>query len=412
MSNGSNIRLERGIPMTRLSACTTLLAAAALAAGQTAHARGTSACPGGAITKAEAKELASEPLFSVTDIMLMKHAPNIGPNVLAKPAKGFRVLKARLKGKSAGSLGHTKQLLRVAEYCEAVAMHRWTAARILDRRARRAIATGRKANAAKLKKAHTRRLADVRKWGERGLSTFASIQTVIGRMNPAGFTGHDRVLLGGAHLSSLLAELYRRQAKGAKGTRAQTLQKKKQQRETGMLRYLRNLIRNYPRSLYIPHAMAVMADHYMNKGQTAVALKFFMRVTRYRGQSAVARYGQFGLGRCYALARRHAKALAEFYKVLGSAATLAQSDPLLEATQHGLVKAFAKVGRPDKALTFFARVARGQTHVVQKMFLLLGAVYVSTGRKADARKIYARAQTRWPKNPARCRWRKTYRALR
>lgn len=367
-----------------------------------------SACPAGAITRKEAAALATVPRVQITDILLMSEAMHIGPKVSKSPMPTFRILRRKARALEVKPGESDERLMKLAEFCEALAMHRWIEARQTGHRYGQALGEGRRAAARKLHKARRREMDDARRWADRALNGFATLGT---RRPPAGTARLDRVLAGSVHLEAMVAQYYRHRAKTANPKQAQAMDTKRRNHETRMLRYLRRLVMNHPRSRYVPLAMAVMGDHYVNKKQPAPALQFYQRVTRYGAASQLLRYAHLAAGRCYMASGRHTMALQEYHRAVRAAAAPAQSDLLNSAAQHRLVEAYARVGSPAKALPFFARNAASQSHMARSMFLLLGAVYLSTNQHRGARYVFATALVRWPKDPAACRWRKTLKRL-
>ncbi|MCG5051688.1 MAG: tetratricopeptide repeat protein [Myxococcales bacterium] len=151
------------------------------------------------------------------------------------------------------------------------------------------------------------------------------------------------------------------------------------------------LIKDYPNSKYIPDAYLSFAEFYFQAGEMDAARKFYERVEQFP-DSSVYGYAVYKKGWCYVNLGDFKKALEIFVGVIrlteqGKGGNKGQREALQREARKDVVKAYARVGGPDKAWEFFQRVG---ADFAPKMMEGLGELYWEQGMFGDSTKVYRR----------------------
>ena len=147
------------------------------------------------------------------------------------------------------------------------------------------------------------------------------------------------------------------------------------------------LIRNYPQSKHIPDAYLSFAEYYFATGKVASALKLYQQVSRYTN-TPVYGYAVYRQGICWHKLKDPRRALEMFVKVIKHASSFKCSPSskaaLVTEAKNSIVSAYAVVGTPHKARSFFRRVGGSSARTMLKR---LKRVYQQAGKSADAQVI-------------------------
>ncbi|HET7500677.1 MAG TPA: tetratricopeptide repeat protein [Kofleriaceae bacterium] len=159
------------------------------------------------------------------------------------------------------------------------------------------------------------------------------------------------------------------------------------------------LLRSYPGSRRVPDAYLALADAAFEAGQLADAETRYRKVLLFPG-SSMYRYAQYKLGWVLLGQRKHQDALELFYQVaLGTREP--ERQVLHRAARHDFVRAYAEVGRADRALVAFQRVEPGQPYA---MLADLGDLYLDQGKFDRAISVFRALIAARPDDLRVCAW--------
>jgi tetratricopeptide (TPR) repeat protein len=151
------------------------------------------------------------------------------------------------------------------------------------------------------------------------------------------------------------------------------------------------LLRDHPKSPYVPLAYVAFGDHYFAEGKPEEASNLYDKALLYPG-APVRAWALYKLAWCNLQRGDGAGALDRFVQTLaaieaGHAGNSSDAETLAAATRRDLVIAYALVGKPDKAAVFFQRLAKGKAAdevPPAKMLDLLGRRLTKDGKPAEA----------------------------
>ncbi len=180
----------------------------------------------------------------------------------------------------------------------------------------------------------------------------------------------------------------------------QTVKREDQAREV-----FHQLIKDYPNSKYVPEAFLSFAEYYFGKGEMDNALKFYKKVEEFP-KSPVYGYAIYKQGWCFINLGDFKTALKVFVDVIamaksGRGGDKRQNAALEREAKKDVVKAYARVGTPDKAWEFFSRVGGD---FAPKMLEALGEFYWEQGQFKDSTIVYNRIISLNPDSPRVCEW--------
>jgi TolA-binding protein len=140
------------------------------------------------------------------------------------------------------------------------------------------------------------------------------------------------------------------------------------------------LLRNYPASKYVPEAHLAFAEHYFEANKLADAAARYKRVLEFPTAS-VYWYAMYKLGWIQLNQRKPQDALETFLRVVQGIANDTKQTLLHKHARLDFVRAYAEVGKTDKALVAFRRVSRdGALEMLER----LAALYVAQGKSDRA----------------------------
>ncbi len=159
------------------------------------------------------------------------------------------------------------------------------------------------------------------------------------------------------------------------------------------------LLTDYPKSKYVPEAHLAFGEAYFEANQLADAEARYRQVIKFKS-SSVYGYALYKLGWVQLNQQKPQDALETFYQV----AQLSHGDPksqLFHAAKHDFVRAYAEVGRADKALPAFRRVDAATGF---DMLGVLGDLYMGQGKFDKAIYVYREMLHEKPTSPQACAW--------
>jgi tetratricopeptide (TPR) repeat protein len=160
------------------------------------------------------------------------------------------------------------------------------------------------------------------------------------------------------------------------------------------------LLRNYPRSRFIPEAHLAFGDYHFEARQLTDAEARYRAVLKYP-KSSLVRYAQYKLGWVAFNQRKFADAMQAFNDVAQATRRDPASAVLHRAARHDFVRAYAEVGKADKALLAFRRVGGGDG---LDLLEILADLYGDQGKLERAVFVYRQLMTERPRSPAVCSW--------
>jgi tetratricopeptide (TPR) repeat protein len=170
--------------------------------------------------------------------------------------------------------------------------------------------------------------------------------------------------------------------------------KKASYRERARVFY-QELIRNYPRSRFIPHSWMSFGEYYFHESHDVDrAMRAYEKVVEWGEENnpnyVVAMYYQAW---CLFNMQEFQKTINQFNKVIQYAADNPENreaKSVAKRSRMELVDAFSKIGNPSQAWKFFQRVGGDLAH---KMQVKLGGLYYDEGHWADAIIVYHKLES-------------------
>jgi tetratricopeptide (TPR) repeat protein len=160
------------------------------------------------------------------------------------------------------------------------------------------------------------------------------------------------------------------------------------------------LLRNYPHSRFVVDAHLALADALFDAGRLAEAEPRYRKVLVFPA-AAMYRYAQYKLGWVLLAQRRPQDALELFYQVALGTAQAADRQVLHRAAKHDFVRAYADIGRADRALPAFQRVDGKDPY---GMLAALADLYLDQGKFDKAIYVYRELMSARPADPSVCAW--------
>jgi TolA-binding protein len=160
------------------------------------------------------------------------------------------------------------------------------------------------------------------------------------------------------------------------------------------------LLKDHPRSKYVPEAHLVFADYFFERGELANAAERYRMVLRFP-QSPAYWYAKYRTGWLALQEREHQTALETFYQVAQATRRDPAQELLYRASRKDYVRAYAEVGRVDLAYSAFARVDDAGA---LEMLQLLADQYLQQGKSQKAIVAYQDLMKRAPRHKNVCLW--------
>jgi tetratricopeptide (TPR) repeat protein len=157
------------------------------------------------------------------------------------------------------------------------------------------------------------------------------------------------------------------------------------------------LLKNYPNSKYVPGAHLAFGDYYFEQSQWADAEDRYKKVLQFPKSSAYW-YAMYRVGWIKLQEKQPQAALELFFNV---ARNTDKEPNLNRAAKKDFVRAYAEVGKADKALPAFQRVDPATPFA---MLATLADLYLEQGKNDRAIVVYRELMTRQPRSPDVCNW--------
>ncbi len=161
-----------------------------------------------------------------------------------------------------------------------------------------------------------------------------------------------------------------------------------------------SLLKNYPNSKFVPEAHLVFGDYFYEQNQLADAEVRYKQVLKFP-KSSVYWYAMYKLGWIHLQLQRYQESLESFFQVVMGTRNDQAQGPLSHAAKFDFVRAYAEIGKADKALPAFQRVDRD---AAGEMLEKLAQLYVEQGKLDAARSIHQELMKQTPKSARVCDW--------
>ncbi|MEM9492392.1 MAG: tetratricopeptide repeat protein, partial [Myxococcota bacterium] len=179
---------------------------------------------------------------------------------------------------------------------------------------------------------------------------------------------------------------------------AYTLQSAKYASEARTI--LHRLIKDYPNSKYIPEAYLVFADYYFAQNSLANAERFYDKVLQFP-KSGVYNFALYKKGWVFLNLDQPQDALETFFKVVQRTRGNKKESNLSKAAKKDFVRAYAEIGKPQKAFSAFKRVDKDYAF---DMLQILGDIYIEQGKVPKAIFTFRELIGLQRKHPNVCDW--------
>jgi TolA-binding protein len=160
------------------------------------------------------------------------------------------------------------------------------------------------------------------------------------------------------------------------------------------------LLKNYPSSKYVPEAHLAFGDYFFEQNQLADAEARYKAVLKFP-KSAVYWYAMYKLGWVDLNLSRFVDALDTFSQVANATKNSKKDEVLNRASKKDFVRAYAEVGKADKAFQAFQRVDQKYAF---DMLQILADLYLAQGKSDKAIYVYRELMQKEPKNKNVCLW--------
>ncbi|MEO8700482.1 MAG: tetratricopeptide repeat protein [Kofleriaceae bacterium] len=160
------------------------------------------------------------------------------------------------------------------------------------------------------------------------------------------------------------------------------------------------LLKNYPKSKYVAEAHLAFAEYHFELRQLAEAESRYRQVLKFP-QSSVYTFAQYKLGWVSFNLGKFADALQVFNDVAQATRGKPDKTVLYRAAKHDFVRAYAEIGKADKALPSFKRVGNDDGI---GMLATLADLYLDQGKSDKAIFVYRQLMTERPNSPNVCVW--------
>jgi TolA-binding protein len=160
------------------------------------------------------------------------------------------------------------------------------------------------------------------------------------------------------------------------------------------------LLKNYPSSKYVPEAHLAFADYFFESGQLDDAEARYRMVLKFP-KSYAYWYAMYKMGWIQLNKQRFQEALETFFQVATATRNDKKQEVLNRASKKDFVRAFAEIGKADKAYVTFERV---DTKYAFDMLEILADLYLSQGKSDKAIYVYQDLMKRAPTHKSVCLW--------
>ncbi len=160
------------------------------------------------------------------------------------------------------------------------------------------------------------------------------------------------------------------------------------------------LLKNYPNSKYVPEAHLAFADYFFEAGQLDDAEARYKMVLKFPKSSAYW-YAMYKLGWIDLNKQRFQEALETFFQVAQNTKGDKKNEVLNRASKKDFVRAYAEIGKADKAYPAFQRV---DSKYAFDMLQILADLYLNQGKSDKAIYVYQELMKTAPTDKNVCLW--------
>jgi outer membrane protein assembly factor BamD (BamD/ComL family) len=160
------------------------------------------------------------------------------------------------------------------------------------------------------------------------------------------------------------------------------------------------LLKNYPKSKYVPEAHLAFADYYFESNQLADAEARYKQVLKFP-QSSAYQYAKYKLGWIHLNLSRFQEALEAFFEVAQATKNDKKQEILNRASKKDFVRAYSEIGKADKAYPAFQRVDQKYAF---DMLGILADLYLGQGKSDKAIFVFQEMMKLQPGNKNVCLW--------
>jgi tetratricopeptide (TPR) repeat protein len=150
------------------------------------------------------------------------------------------------------------------------------------------------------------------------------------------------------------------------------------------LKALKDLIKNYPTSKYVPDAYLMFGEYYFDQAKIEKALMAYKKVTQYKN-SKVYSYALYKAGWCYYNIHEFERALEQFVAVVKHCDKQQHKLKLRREALNDIVLAYSHGGKAKSAPAFFKRLAPKES---SKLLSRLAKMYYGHAKLDDAVFLY------------------------
>ena len=169
----------------------------------------------------------------------------------------------------------------------------------------------------------------------------------------------------------------------------------------------RRLIKDFPRSRFVPNAYLSFAEYYFNDSDMEAAGKFYRKVLEFPPkQNSVYGYALYKVAWVEYNRERYRQSLQGFVDILEFARTskyASDAKNLARQARKDLVLPYSRYGSPGKALEFFRRYAKDDAQA-HEMLEHLANLYFDTGQWPQAITVYHKLMADAPRSNSLCEW--------
>ena len=177
-------------------------------------------------------------------------------------------------------------------------------------------------------------------------------------------------------------------------------------KEDAARKYFKRLIKDFPKSKFIPDALFAFGEYFFEQKQLEEALTFYDKVLQFP-DSRVFGYAKYKKGWVYYNLGDFKGALATFVDVIemtekgGGSQTKVGRIALNKEAKKDSVRAYARVGTPEKAWPFFQRIGGDYAPTMMEA---LAELYNGQGQFDDSIKIFRELMKLFKDSPKLCFW--------
>ncbi len=169
----------------------------------------------------------------------------------------------------------------------------------------------------------------------------------------------------------------------------------------------RRLIKDYPKSRFVPNAYLSFAEYYFNDSDMEAAAKFYRKVLEFPPQrNSVYGYALYKIAWVEYNRERYRQSLQGFVDILEFARKNKYANDaknLARQARKELVLPYSHYGSPGKALDFFRRYAKNDAEA-HEMLENLAELYYDTGQWSQSITVYHKLMADSPRSSSLCDW--------